>query len=153
MEGAAERFGFAGEAGVAGGDIFGVGVAHQAGDGEGEDVLEAVGSDGGDAAFVFDEEVDHAGKVFVGGADGDDVVAVVGDAGGDGALLEADAADEGDGGWGVVVAVDYGDFEDVARWVGHGAVVVDEGFGQGGTGDDLAVEGFDDADLMRLIGA
>ena len=146
MEGAAEGFGRPGEAGVGGGDFFGVAVAHQAGNGEGKDVFQAVGTDGGDAAFVLDEKIDHAGQIFIGGADGDDVMAVVGDAGGDGAGLETDAADEGRGWWSVLVAVDHGDFEDVTRWVGHGAVVLDEGLGQGGSGDDLAVEGFDDAD-------
>lgn len=146
MEGAAEGFGCLGEAGVAGGDVFGVAVAHEAGDGEGEDIFEVVGADDGDATFVLDEEIDDAGEVFVRGADGDDVVAVVGDAGGDGAVFEADAADEGDGGWSIVVAVDDGDFEDVLRGVGDGMSIAEEGFGLAGASDDLSVEGFDDAE-------
>jgi len=155
VEGAAEGLGRPGEAGVGGGNLFGVAVAHQAGHGEGKDFFQAVGADGGDAAFVLDQKIDHAGQIFIGGADGDDVMAVVGHAGGDGAGLEPDAADEGRGGWSVLVAVDHGDFEDVTRWVGHGAVLVDEGFDLAGPGDDLTVEGFDHADLkvMGLIGA
>ena len=155
MERAAEGLGRPGEADVGGGNLFGVAVAHQAGNGEGKDVFQAVGTDGGDAAFVLDQKIDHTGQIFIGGADCDDVMAVVGHAGGDGARLEPDAADQGHGGRSVLVAVDHGDFEDVTRWVGHGAVLVDEGFGLAGPGDDLAVEGFDHADLkvMWLIGA
>ena len=43
--------------------------------GQREDILDTVWAEHADAAFVFDEEIDHRGKVFVGGADGDDAVA------------------------------------------------------------------------------
>ena len=155
VERAAESFGRLAQAGIGGRRVFGVAVTHQTGHGERKHVLEATVPDDGNAPLVLDQEVDHPGQVLIGGANGDDVVAVVGHAGGDGAGLETDAADEGRGGWSVLVAVDHGDFEDVTRWVGHGAVLVDEGFDLAGPGDDLTVEGFDHADLkvMGLIGA
>ena len=149
VERAAKGLGCLAQAGVGGRRIFGVAVAHQAGNGEGKDVCQAVGTDGGDAALVLDQKIDHAGQVLIGGANGDDVVAVVGHAGGDGAGLEPDAADQGHGGWSVFVAVDHGNLQDVLPEVGHDLSVPQKGFGLAGAGDNLPVEGFNDADPER----
>ena len=69
----------------------------------------------------------------------------MGDTGCDSAFAQADSAHKGHGGRGVGVAVDDGDFEQVAGGIGEGLAVFDAGLGFAGAGDDLAVEGFDHA--------
>jgi hypothetical protein len=145
VQGAAELLGLRREAGVTGGNVFGVAVAHESGHGQGQDILPAV-ADGTDTAFIGDEQVDGAGQFVVARSDGHDVVAVVGHARGDGAAFESDTADEGDGRGRVRVTVDHGDLEHVLRGVGHGVTVADERFGLARAGDDLAVERLDHAD-------
>ena len=149
VERAAKGLGCLAQAGVGGRRIFGVAVTHQTGHGERKHILEATVSDDGNTPLVFDQEVDHPGQVLIGGADGDDVVAVVGHAGGDSAGLEPDAADQGHGGWSVFVAVDHGNLQDVLPEVGHDLSVPQKGFGLAGAGDNLPVEGFNDADPER----
>lgn len=72
-------------------------------------------------------------------------MAVVGNAGGDGAGFESDPSHERNGRRGVLVAIDHGDFENVLRRVGDNEVVMNEWCSLSRSGDDLTVEGFDDA--------
>ena len=99
---------------------------------------------------MLDEGVDCSGERFVVGADGDDVMRVVGYGRGDGALLKFEIFDEGDGGFGVVVPIDHGDFEDVLRGIGLEVAPDVPGFGDALTGDDLSVDGFDDIDSSAI---
>ena len=69
---------------------------------------------------------------------------------GDGALLKFEIFDEGDGGFGVVVPIDHGDFEDVLRGIGLEVAIDVAGFGDALTGDDLSVDGFDDIDSSAI---
>ena len=95
--------------------------------------------------MAIDEQIHRFGDRLIVDTDGQQVVRIVRNAGSDRPLLQAEVFDETHGRRAAAVTVDQGDFQHIVGDIGNDAAVFDFRRCPQLTGDDLAVDGFDDA--------